>query len=113
MEILSVKEEDILFFSVKGVVNSHSSEQLQEKFSEWLDGGEKFFIGDLSELTYISSAGLRCLLFLAKKLMSGGGGLVIHSLQDPILDIMHLTGLDNVLVMAESKEMAWVMIRED
>ena len=88
---------------MKGLVNSHYNGQLQEKLKEWLDSREKFFIGDLSEMTYISSAGLKCLLYLAKELIGEEGGLVLHSLQESILEIMHLTGLVNVLALADSK----------
>lgn len=56
---------------------------------------------DVSEIKYLSSAGLRVFV-MAAKLAAGRGGTMrlVHPTQD-ILDVLDMTGLINVLETAE------------
>ncbi len=51
---------------------------------------------DLSELEYISSAGLRVLLETQKRLKDSGKELKLIRLQDRILDLFRVAGFDYV-----------------
>jgi anti-anti-sigma factor len=52
---------------------------------------------DLSELEYISSAGLRVLLVAAKAARSKGGGVVLKSPRPAILEVLKISGFDKIL----------------
>ena len=51
---------------------------------------------DMKDCNYVSSAGLRVLLMMAKKLNSVKGKGVLANLSEDILDIMEMTGFDNM-----------------
>ena len=53
---------------------------------------------DLSELEYISSAGLRVLL-AANKLMANHGGMSVRNVQDMVMEVLEATGFTDVLTM--------------
>ena len=104
MEIQGSREGGVFVFSISGSVNSDNVEQVQGLFEQWIKQGENKIIGDLTEMKYISSAGLRCFLYAAKALMGEKGKFVLCNLQENILDILHMTGLISVIDMAGSKE---------
>ena len=51
---------------------------------------------DLSELEYISSAGLRVLL-LAKKAIGAGGELTVCNVGETVMEILEVTGFSEIL----------------
>ncbi len=55
------------------------------------NGGAKEFIVDLSEVTYVSSAGLRVLLALAKKL-EGKGSMKLTGLKGVVKEVFEKSG---------------------
>jgi anti-anti-sigma factor len=52
---------------------------------------------DLSELDYISSAGLRVLLVSAKAAKSKGGKVVLLTPKPPIMEVLTISGFDKIL----------------
>lgn len=52
---------------------------------------------DLSRLEYVSSAGLRIILALAKQLKTGGGSLSVAGLDGIVKDVFEMSGFDSFL----------------
>jgi anti-anti-sigma factor len=52
---------------------------------------------DLSELNYVSSAGLRVLLVTAKATKARGGVVSLKSPKPAILDVLRISGFDKIL----------------
>jgi anti-anti-sigma factor len=52
---------------------------------------------DLSELDYISSAGLRVLLMTAKAAKAKGGKVVLNAPKPAILEVIKISGFDRIL----------------
>lgn len=57
---------------------------------------------DCSEMTYISSSGLRCFIILQKSVSANGGILVIESLSPEIKDVFGMTGFDKIFTIKNS-----------
>ena len=68
--------------------------------------GKTRFVVDFSELSYISSAGLRVLLSTAKKLKPLGGLAVFANLQDNVLEVFEMTGFSTILGLHDSVDAA-------
>lgn len=81
MDINIRKEEKALVVSVMGRMDAVSAPDFDTRVEEQINKGETDFILDLSGLDYISSAGLRSMLTLAKKLKTKEGDLVLCGLQ--------------------------------
>ncbi|HVO52388.1 MAG TPA: STAS domain-containing protein [Thermoanaerobaculia bacterium] len=76
-----------------GRLESKTSPDLDKKVVALLAAGERRFVVDLGATDYVSSAGLRVLLMLAKKLAGGGGRLVLCGLNPQVRDVFEIAGL--------------------
>jgi anti-anti-sigma factor len=76
-----------------GRLESKTSPDLDKKVVALLAAGERRFVVDLGATDYVSSAGLRVLLMLAKKLTGGGGKLVLCGLNAQVRDVFEIAGL--------------------
>ena len=64
-----------------------------------LEGNAQNVVLDGGKLTYISSAGLRLLLILQKKMGQKGGTFVLRNIQDSIMEIFKITGFSSFLTI--------------
>ncbi|MDR2113199.1 MAG: STAS domain-containing protein, partial [Candidatus Accumulibacter sp.] len=60
---------------------------------------------DLSGVDYISSAGLRVVLLLAKKL-ADGGALVLFGLQQGVYEVFEMCGFVDILTIVKTRDEA-------
>ncbi len=61
----------VTVLQVKGSVDAASYEQLQQRAREVIDGGSRHLVVDLSQVPYMSSAGLRALNVIYNLLHAG------------------------------------------
>lgn len=89
-----MKENEILIsenFSVD------VASDFKEKIYELIDNGEKRFLLNFKNCTFIDSTGLGVLVGIHKKCTEIGGSLVLSSIVDPkVLKIFKLTRLDRI-----------------
>ena len=76
-----------------GRLDTLTSPDLEDKLEDVIEDAEKL-IFDLSQLEYISSAGLRVLLGAAQE-MDERGEMVIRSLTEPVQDVFDVTGFSD------------------
>lgn len=74
-----------------GELDSVTAPQAQEQILPLAEKGCKILL-DMSNVTYMSSAGLRILLLLYRKISENFGKIVIAGLNDEIRDVMTVTG---------------------
>lgn len=95
MNINTTKENNITTIEIDGRLDTLTSPELNEKISAAASDSEKIIL-DVSQLEYISSAGIRALV-TAHKLMADKGGFIVKTPNENVLDIITLTGLAEVL----------------
>ena len=54
---------------------------------------------DMSELDFISSAGLRVLLVVAKAAKAKGGKLLVQSLKPSVFEVIKISGFDRIITV--------------
>ncbi len=86
-----------LTLSLYGKLDTTTAPELDEVVKNELNGIEKLFF-DISNLEYISSAGLRVLL-AAQKVMTVQGAMVIRGVGEEIAEIFEVTGFDNIFTI--------------
>jgi len=106
MDIETEQEGDSLFVSLAGRLDSSNAAESESKLLAAQDGGEAKMAVDFSKLDYISSAGLRVILLLAKKARQGNGKLVLFGMQPQIRDVFEISGFLQILKVVETKEEA-------
>ena len=113
MEISSKTENNVLIVSVNGRIDAVTSPELESSIQELLDGGTNKLIMDLSELEYISSAGLRVILSTAKKLKALDGDILVANLQGPVMEVFEISGFSSIIQVFDSVENALEIIKVD
>ena len=97
MEITKTINEKTLNIALEGRLDTTTAPQLENELKESLDGIEELVI-DLQDLVYISSAGLRVLLF-AQKAMNAQGKMVIRNVNEEIMEVFDITGFSDILTI--------------
>ena len=112
MEIHETKKADIVVLEPDGRLDTSTSRAFEEKIHEVLSTGERKFVVDLRELEYVSSAGLRVLLMLARRLQSKGGELVLCSPTESVQEVLDISGFTRIFNIAPSQTEALKAINE-
>lgn len=96
MEITKNYNEKELTLSVKGRIDTITSQELKEEINEELGNFDSLII-DCSDLEYISSAGLRVLIETQKNLKPDNIPFVIKNTNNAIREIFRMSGFDKLL----------------
>ncbi len=102
------KQDGYLIVAVSGRMDAVTSPEFEKAVGEWIDGGETRFIVDFGGLDYISSAGLRSILTIAKKLKMQQGALLLCALRDTVKEVFEISGFSTIIPVHESVEAAVV-----
>lgn len=97
MKVTLDKNGSTLKVSVSGRLDTTTAPELEKTLGSQLEGIESLTL-DFTELAYISSAGLRVLLALQKK-MNRQGQMVVTHVNDNIMEVFDVTGFVDVLTI--------------
>ena len=98
MKITKEHNQDELTLSVAGRIDTITSKELDAEIASEM-GTFNSLVMDLSDLTYISSAGLRILIATQKKLKASNTPLVIKNVNEPVGEILRMSGIDKILTI--------------
>ena len=87
-------QSDIVSFALEGRLDANSAPELEEALQEI--SADCHLVLDFEELVYISSAGLRVLLSMQKRLQAQGSLKLIHVHPD-VMEIFDVTGFSDLL----------------
>jgi len=96
MHIVEEKRGEVKVVVVRGRLDALTSPVLEKRIQELLDLGENRLALDFSELSYISSLGLRVLIMAAKNLQKVNGKLGLAALNEDIFDVFKMAGFTKV-----------------
>ena len=97
MQIETEEIEDKILLHLDGRLDANSSPTLEKRLTALIEENHLKLILDFSKVDYLSSAGLRLLLSITKKVKAKGGFLVIYSLDDDVMEIITMAGFDTIL----------------
>ena len=98
MTIETSREQEKLCLKVKGRLDTMTSPQLDKEVETNLKGTELLTM-DLSELDYVSSAGLRVLLSAHKSMTKQGGSMVVRAVSVEVQEVFTITGFSEILTI--------------
>jgi len=85
--------------ALEGRLDAMTSPEFNNRLDGWIaEGVESFFI-DCAQLDYISSAGLRAMLLVAKELKGRGGDLCLAALQETVHTVFTISGFDKIIAI--------------
>ena len=85
-------QDDILILRPMGRLDSNSSPELERAVLDHLEKGCRRMVFDLSDMEYVSSAGLRVILLAGKKLRASQGKLVLVGLREMVSEVFAMSG---------------------
>lgn len=95
MTIEKVENNGGLLIALAGRLDTRTAPQFEAELKGSIDGIKELTL-DFEKLEYISSAGLRILLW-AQKAMDKEGKLVIRNVNEIIMEIFEVTGFIDIL----------------
>lgn len=106
---LQIEAEEIegkVILRLAGRLDAASFSVLEKRLNSLIGQGHKKVLMDFSELTYLSSAGMRLLLSFTKKLKAEGGSLVIFQVVKEIMEIIQMAGFERILQICKTEKAA-------
>lgn len=82
----------------EGRLDTKTAPEFEKELSGYTDDVTEAEL-DFAGLEYVSSAGLRVLLGLHKKMKKKGGKLVIRNVNESIMEIFEMTGFSGILTI--------------
>jgi anti-sigma B factor antagonist len=105
IEVVDTQRGGIQLVRIGGRLDANFSLQLEDEVDRLLELGKKSIIVDLSDVTYLSSSGLRVLLSINQE-TKGAGGLVLVNPREVVKKIFEVAELEALLTQAETVEEA-------
>ncbi len=96
MEIRKTLNGNHLTVAVDGRLDTATSPSLERELKASYGGVEKLTL-DLTNLEYVSSAGLRVIL-AAEQEMSRKGGMTVKGVSADVMEVLEVTGFSEILV---------------
>ena len=103
MDINCAIEGDVAILSLGGRMDGTQAGAVEERFNALVQEGRSRFVFDLSELGYISSAGLRIVLVAVKKTKALQGRIVFAGLSEQVTEIFEMSGFLPLLETAATR----------
>jgi anti-sigma B factor antagonist len=95
MSIFEVKRKDLEHISVislKGYLDAHTAPDFEQSLQALVDENRVYIIVNLSELTYISSAGLGVFMGFIEDIRNKGGDIKLAELSEKVFRVFDLLG---------------------
>lgn len=105
MRVLVKNSGDIAIVEVEGSIDSKTAPDLQQSILEIIDETHKIIL-DLSQVSFVSSAGLRVLLLVYRQLKAKDGKVVLVGVSEEIKEVMFMTGFINFFEINSTTEEA-------
>ena len=90
--------------TIKGRIDALSAHEIQNVFNSLILEGARVLLADLSDVNYISSAGLRIFIGIQKQLKKVGGEILLSGLTPQVLDVFKVSGFDQLFRMVSGRD---------
>ena len=96
MTINVERDFELVTLGITGRLDTTTAPNLEAVINE-LSKDIKELVFDMSELEYLSSAGIRVLLFAYKKMTSNQGTMRLEKTNEMVCEVFEMTGLEQML----------------
>ena len=85
-------------------MDAAAAPEAEAQVVELLDEGASKLLLEWSGVDYLSSAGIRMLLAVSKKLRGKHGQMVLCNITENVMDVLKMSGFDHVLKVVKDRE---------
>ena len=106
MDLNIARNGNVLIAEVSGRIDGITAREFEDAVSTAITDEDQSVICDLSAVPYVSSAGLRAVLVIAKRLSKGGTKFSVCGLQEPVAEVFRVSGFDKIVRTHGNREEA-------
>jgi anti-anti-sigma factor len=106
IQIAQELQDGVRILALSGRLDTETAADVELALQDLLAAGERRYLVDLAGIGYVSSAGLRVLLALAKKLDGGKGELKLCSLNASVRQVFDMTGFSKLFAIFPNRDAA-------
>ncbi|WP_339606288.1 STAS domain-containing protein [uncultured Roseivirga sp.] len=106
LEIVQTNENNYISIAVTGDADASSSIKLDKGLRSAFDESHSNIIIDCTNLNYISSAGLGVFMSYIEEINQTNTTFIIYGLSEKVLKVFGILGLDQLLILKNTKEEA-------
>ena len=106
MEVGITTETGIMIATPTGRIEGSNAKAFQKSVENAMEGEENALVLDFNNLSYISSAGLRCIAIMINMTKAKGMNIAICSPSRPVQDVLVTSGFNQLVKILETKDEA-------
>lgn len=106
MNVTKDEQHGKVILRPEGRLDAISSPQLETALNRILDEKQTRILIDFNKIDYLSSAGMRLLLSMTKRLKTKGGGLGLFSIHEDVMEIIRMAGFEHILSIYHDEKQA-------
>ena len=97
MEVSTERENGTLVARVDGRIDGATARDFEDVMQNAITDDDRAVVVSLEGLSYISSAGLRAILLIAKTLWKRDAAFALCSLDDTVTEVFKIAGFDKII----------------
>jgi anti-anti-sigma factor len=106
MQIHHSIHDRVTVIAPSGRIDTTTSGVVEQDLRRVVDSGARDLVVNFSNVDYISSAGLRVFLVIAKRMRDLKGRLVLCAMPEPVRQVFHLAGFMPLFLVEPSQDQA-------
>ena len=110
MDITSERQDKTLFIVPDGRIDGNNAHDFHNALTQVITDDDDAVVLDMTDLSYISSAGLRAILLTAKALQKREAKFMLCSLKPTIKGVFEISGFDKIIAIHDDREQATASI---
>ena len=96
MEVVIEKQKEVVTVYLKGRLDTLASQEVSKQLEGLAEDASGTLVLDCTEMSYISSSGLRIFLTLRKAAAEKGGKVIVRGISNDIRSVFMMTGFLNL-----------------
>ena len=112
MKLTTERKDGVLFIQIDGRIDGSNAIEFQEAIRSAVEDRDQTTIVDCTNLSYVSSAGLRAVLLIAKSLSIRNMRFGLCVLTDQVQEVFEKSGFDKIIPIHASKVEALGSLRD-
>ena len=104
MDIPIERNDGTLIAAPSGRIDGFNAQDFHQTLTGAISGDDTAVLVDMTSLSYISSAGLRAILMIAKALWQRKAKFMLCSLTGSISEVFKMSGFDKIIEIHDNRE---------
>ncbi|MDD2219485.1 MAG: STAS domain-containing protein [Desulfoplanes sp.] len=110
MDFRQNKQDGAVILNVSGRMDAVTAPEFEKECTAIIDDGGSKICVEMGGVEYISSAGLRSVLLVGKKLKAQGGGLAFFGLSGMVSEVFKMSGFSSIFPVGDTLDDAFAKL---